>query len=217
MCIFLDIRADRYVSFDRRKVEPFLSRRFSWPEIQPASNAINGSDDEVERVLIRRGLLLNRGGEHRPIRPAAIVPATHGRAIMPRSLTNTPSALTIARFALAILLADRELQSRPISTIVDSLKESRARRDDLRRPNERNLARLVEQFLFLLPFAPGSRVCLKDSYRLLKFLSFYQLQPHWVWAVRAAPFNAHCWVQHEDEVLNDDVESTQRYVPIMVI
>ena len=38
----------------------------------------------------------------------------------------------------------------------------------------------------------------------------------WVFAVKGAPFAAHCWIQLGDIVLNDSVENVRAYTPIMV-
>jgi hypothetical protein len=59
--------------------------------------------------------------------------------------------------------------------------------------------------------------CLHDSLAVLEFLARHQLFPSWVFGVRARPFAAHCWVQHDGFVCNDTVEHVSGYVPIMVV
>jgi hypothetical protein len=59
--------------------------------------------------------------------------------------------------------------------------------------------------------------CLHDSLALLEFLARYGIFPDWVFAVRARPFVAHCWVQYQDVVFNDTAEHVGGYTPIMVV
>ena len=77
---------------------------------------------------------------------------------------------------------------------------------------------LVDTFGRLRVFLFSHREkCLHDSLALLEFLARYGIFPGWVFGVRARPFVAHCWVQHEDVVFNDTVEHVAGYTPIMVV
>jgi hypothetical protein len=52
---------------------------------------------------------------------------------------------------------------------------------------------------------------------LLEYLAWYRIFPTWVFGVQTRPFAAHCWLQHENIVLNDTVEHVTRYTPIMTV
>jgi hypothetical protein len=41
--------------------------------------------------------------------------------------------------------------------------------------------------------------------------------PDWVFGVNADPFEAHCWVQAGNVVLNDTVAWVSGFTPIMVV
>ena len=38
-----------------------------------------------------------------------------------------------------------------------------------------------------------------------------------VFGVMARPFRAHCWLQSETEILNDDADHVRAFTPILVI
>jgi hypothetical protein len=52
---------------------------------------------------------------------------------------------------------------------------------------------------------------------LNEFLSKYDFYPTWVFAVRARPFAAHCWLQHGDQALTDIPFNLRQMVPILVL
>jgi hypothetical protein len=59
--------------------------------------------------------------------------------------------------------------------------------------------------------------CVLESIVLLELFARHALYPTWVFGVHARPFAAHCWLQHDDVVLNDTVEHISHYTPIMMI
>lgn len=78
-------------------------------------------------------------------------------------------------------------------------------------------ATLVRQFNTLRPWFPRNYLCLFDSLALLELLARYHLFPSWVFGVHAEPFEAHCWVQQHDVVLNDTLARVERFAPIMAV
>jgi hypothetical protein len=54
-----------------------------------------------------------------------------------------------------------------------------------------------------------------DSLALLEFLAVYRFFPRIVFGVVADPFQAHCWLQDDAVVLNDDLERLGKYQPIL--
>jgi hypothetical protein len=76
---------------------------------------------------------------------------------------------------------------------------------------------LLAQFDALRPLFPRKYLCLFDSLAQLEFLSRFGLYPTWIFAVIPEPFEAHCWLQQGDVVLNDSVEEVTKFTPIMAI
>jgi hypothetical protein len=67
------------------------------------------------------------------------------------------------------------------------------------------------------PWYPRDFLCLFDSLALFQFLALQGMVVDWVFGVRAEPFEAHCWLQRDDVVLNDAVERVAGFVPILVV
>ncbi|MNT65030.1 hypothetical protein D3C72_2029780 [compost metagenome] len=79
------------------------------------------------------------------------------------------------------------------------------------------LRREVENFHAARPFFPWIGQCLFQSWWMLEHLQARGLDATWVFAVRAWPFAAHCWLQHGDLCLTDPPETLAAYRPILAI
>ena len=67
------------------------------------------------------------------------------------------------------------------------------------------------------PFAPFQGECLFRAFLLLAYLRLEGRHATWVFGVRTYPFQAHCWLQVGDMVLNDAVERICGYTPIFAV
>lgn len=75
----------------------------------------------------------------------------------------------------------------------------------------------VGHFLLLRPLFYAARGrCLFDSLVLVEFLSYYGLYPNLVLGVRTNPFKAHCWVEGDGFVFNDNPAITGGFAAILV-
>jgi hypothetical protein len=61
---------------------------------------------------------------------------------------------------------------------------------------------------------PRYRQCLPDAMACQLYLAIQGISARIVFGVQANPFHAHCWVQHQDVVLAQDVELAQTFQPI---
>jgi len=59
--------------------------------------------------------------------------------------------------------------------------------------------------------------CLVRSLALTRFSKKRGLDVRLVFGVTLSPFNAHCWVQHHNVVLNDRLEHARRFTPVLVV
>ena len=75
----------------------------------------------------------------------------------------------------------------------------------------------VAQFEKLRPWLPMQGQCLLRSYHLRTFLRARGLDALWVFGVRTWPFDAHCWLQAGETVLDEDLERLSAYQPIMAV
>lgn len=88
----------------------------------------------------------------------------------------------------------------------------RPRRDEMPRPDEAvALARRFTEAQLLLPRLAR---CLPRSLALLDFLARRGCPAQLVFGVRTHPFEAHCWVQAGNIVLNDTLSRVRWYTPI---
>jgi hypothetical protein len=70
--------------------------------------------------------------------------------------------------------------------------------------------RFAEAHLYL----PGLARCLPRSLALIDFLQRHGATAQLIFGVRTHPFEAHCWVQSGDVILNDTVSRASWYTPI---
>lgn len=139
------------------------------------------------------------------------------------SVQSKLSLLDIGRALLAMTSAHIDLKYRAIKNNVNYFKNLKSRykaNTDLSGSNTDELLRirqLVMAFEFARPLYPRKKICLFDSYAMLKFLTSYSIYPDWVFAILELPFTAHCWIQYKGEVLNDSLDVVRPYQPIMVI
>jgi hypothetical protein len=64
---------------------------------------------------------------------------------------------------------------------------------------------------------PPRNRCFMKSIALFKALTAAGIGVDLVVGVRAAPFFAHCWVQHQGRLLDDTVERVRLFTPILVV
>ena len=129
------------------------------------------------------------------------------------------SAGELWRFAGSCLRAQLALKLRPIQSIVEAVRDRKVRRAASGRPADPlRLRRLVTAFARLRPLFYTLRgACLLDSLTLLHFLSAEDIHPDWVFGVKTEPFDAHCWVQQGEVLLNDVPDRVRQYSPILLV
>lgn len=59
--------------------------------------------------------------------------------------------------------------------------------------------------------------CLAASFAMLDFLHRRRSDARAVFGVIADPFRAHCWLQSDTEILNDDADHVRAFTPILVL
>ena len=212
--IFLDLQRDQYFSLDRNASELLA------PLLSGTREDIEGDEEHqrtlrrtVDLLMAQRLLSLNSGpvGQALPVgwvRPTeSLVQARY------RSLSNIPPTWFID-FLYAAVLAAGKLRWWSIARIVESI---RVRRPEHAGVDPEKVADLMSAFVTLRPLFPKSYVCLFDSLASLELLARHNCFPQWVFAVKASPFGAHCWLQDGELVLNDSAEHVSAYTPIMVV
>jgi hypothetical protein len=148
--------------------------------------------------------------------PELVVPLP--RASAWRTAEEQVSATDLAMFGLAYMESASRYYCAPFGALVAHA----AKQASSLAPQERmaasvrhlRLARVHDQ---LLPWAPLQGECFFRSFMLLNFLRLAGLGASWVFGVKTWPFQAHCWIQAGETVLDDACERVAQYTPIMSI
>lgn len=194
MVVFLDLGSDRYCALQRE-----TSKRLA----EALERGLPLSDDVVASLRAAR-VVTERGGRALAF-TAAQAPARDIVAMPP----SVPSLL---RAALCRRRAAMLLRTRHIGLVV---AERRSRNRSRAAPDE-EVVRKAAAFAGVRPLAGVRNACLRETLALLLFLGRAGASVDWVFAVKGAPFAAHCWAQLGDQVLNDSADHARGYRPIMV-
>ena len=238
--VVLDVHRDRYFALEAARTAALMPLLPGWPA-QPAANdaraepahavpanavPANAESEiaaaEAAAPLLRQGWLLESPAPADAAKeawPTAVRPS-ESELLAGLDAAQAPlGARAVMEFVRASLLARFVLRSWPFERVILRVKSRKAARAATSPPLDVARAReLVDTFARLRVFLFSHRdKCLQDSLALLEFLARYDIFPNWVFAVRARPFVAHCWVQHEDLVFNDTAEHVGSYTPIMVV
>lgn len=196
--LFLDLDRDRYCAMTRE-----VSGRLG-PGIAARGQGI---DPDLVECLRKANVLTERLG-----RDFALTEATRPTREVAACAAGAPSAFKAVFWRRA---ASLELRRRPIGEIVAARRARRYKTDP--RVRDEVIRRLAGQFAATRPLAGARDACLREALALLGLLGSAGCGADWVFAVRGAPFAAHCWIQHGDIVLNDTLDNVSAYTPIMVV
>lgn len=217
--VVLDLKQDRYFALLATQTAALSLVVPGWPAAAPADPLPESAIAQAVAPLVRQGWLLEGGAESKDATPVrCAIPETEltGGSDLQRAKL---SLRTVVAFVLASLFAKLALRFWRFDRIIRRVAKRKARHADAASSFDLERARqLMRAFEDLRAFLFSNKEeCLHDSLSVLEFLARHQLFPSWVFAVRARPFAAHCWVQHNGIVLNDTVEHVSSYVPIMVV
>lgn len=177
------------------------------PALRPDGRTLAGLDPALAAALATAGLAAPLEGPTTPRPPPPRPRATALRSAYP---PPTPRDLPEAAFGHLELL--RRYRGRTFAQILA------AARDPM--PTVRRqpapLADVLDRFQGWIPYGPVSGKCLLRSFLLLRLLRRQGHDAMWVFGVTTWPFAAHCWLQVEDLVLDDELDRIAAYTPIMV-
>lgn len=146
-------------------------------------------------------------------RPRALLPRSPGR-----DLRNAGGGLPPrgARRDMSRALAAMAVGywRRPLATLVQAAAHERPGARSFDFPG---VAARASAFNHLLPWVPFQGECLFRAFMLLRFLRLGGHDATWVFGVRTWPFQAHCWLQSEDTVLDDLLDRVLPFTPILAV
>jgi Transglutaminase-like superfamily len=214
--VILDRNQDQYLCIARQDFEQL----FPWLH--------GGRSADADRDTLERSAQLASALLDRKILSTAAGPTKDARAVAPshpsQALDTSNVRLSIARKSLAAPLvfyaahvASRSLKRNPLAVTLGRVEQRKTQHHAASAANVRRYALPIAAFNALRLLVPRAYLCLFDSLALLEYLASYRLFPTWTFGVMTDPFQAHCWLETGDHVLNDTVERISLYTPIMRI
>lgn len=222
--VFLDLRSDEYLCLGRMHsdaVKDLLNGDQAVDDRSPGSrlqDANNSEANAVVHALLNKGLLVEKKAYGRlPRQPRVDTPSA---SAMESSAKLRPEIgpAHVWNFFVASATASKDLRWRSIERIVRKVASRKsAHMTPATTVNSGAVTGLFKIFQTLRPYYPRPYLCMFDSLALVHFLARYGVFPQWVYGVQLEPFQAHCWVQVGDLVVNDIVDTVRNYTPIMSV
>ncbi len=199
---FLDVAADRYFGLPSNLEADFAAFISAGC---PSSQA-----EQSLAPLIRSGLL-----EHRQDEVPSILarPPTAARLSVFDAPRPRAGILDIGIAVASQVATARALQRHPLKTVLARCGAQKTKAARSQSPP----IEAISGFLATRRLIGTQDRCLRWSLAMVAFLSHHRCYPQLVLGVKMAPFAAHAWVQHDDVILNDDVDRVRPYTPILVI
>lgn len=203
--ILLDQQADRYLAL-KAEQEQSLKHLL-------AGTARTTGDDKCIGELAKFGILMEASGGPAPKLCEHRLPVI---AHISSSKAEV-AAFTQLRFALRVVIARRLLRWRGLSV---SLHRFRQRKASLSSPcidpgpalqEAANLLRRITLF------TTSHDQCLPIALGLAHHLLDRRVPSEVVLGVQLGPFQAHCWLQHGEHLIGDDLDIIRTFKPILVI
>jgi hypothetical protein len=220
--VLMDLERDKYVA-----VAP-ADRLAAWVRGWPVGSlhAPDSPDDAdagartLVSQMLAHGMLVSDPHVGKPAVPVSAARAA--RTLVEFNLDERPrtASALLWRFGRSYLQAQLSLKLRPVQAIVETVRNRKAgpTTSGLRDVDLARLRALVGTFTRLRPlFYTLRSACLLDSLTLMYFLGAEGIHPDWVFGVKTEPFDAHCWVQHGEVVLNDAPDRVRQYSPILLV
>ncbi len=220
--VFLDLRRDKYLTLEAAETAALKIHVPGWPVGSTLSTeSPHRADDDrpLLNELLRRGLLTNDSVHGKQAKPDRIETATREWTCDNDEEHFHTRPTELIALLISAMTAAAVLRYRPIEKVVERVRSRKALSSTRPRAvDERTTRRLVTIFARLSPmFVSTKNACLYECLALVEFLAWHRIYPTWVFGVQTRPFAAHCWTQHGDTLLNDTMDRTGRYTPIMAI
>ena len=210
--VFLHTLQDRYFVLAGRQ-----ALWFSQIAQNGARPALCAQAAAFEDRLCERGLLSRQLHTGNVIAPAIEtlsleqLPAQRGAPVRLRDAA-------LFAFMFLTLCHLRDPKRRNLTRILASVRRWKAAARARGRVRNTDAPALTRTFRVLTPwFFSAHDACFFRSLLLVRFLCRYGFDPDWTFGVRVSPFRAHCWVSCDGYLLNEDLDVTAGYQPILTV
>lgn len=202
---FLDVSRDRYLGASA-SLAATVDQLLQGAELSESSR----------KQLIDTGLFVHAEGRQKVLEPPCQLHSAH--AITGRSAKIFPvyTAIYLLPCAVLFLAIFHGLVGRlHLRTIIHlSQYTLRTKSIDVL-PS--NIEPMLHSFTQALRLFPRKDKCLPDALALRAYLGLQGIRTTLVFGIQPSPFMAHCWIQHHDTVLGQDLEAVADFRAIKVV
>jgi hypothetical protein len=220
--IFLNVKTQRYQGLHKADAESLHTIVSEWPANRNAET--NGcyeveSATKLAESLVRLGILSRHSLSGR--RPVQVMNSVSESIQVLAMLDPMPRIHPghVLNFLYSWVWSKIRLRTWSLATLTRDAHCRFARRiEEAQAPSRETLLRHLMVFARLRPWIyTAQNHCLLDTLTLITFLSRYGIATNWVFGVQPMPFEAHCWAQYDQLVLNDSLEHMEYFTPILKI
>lgn len=202
---FLDVSRDRYLG-GSTSLTSAVNCLLRGSELSEASR----------KQLIDTRLFVDAVGGEKVLEPPCQLRSTHaiyGRPFRTFSVYRSVCLLLSAILCLAVFhfLIGRTRLSTAIRLSQNSLG---AKSSDVLPPN---IESMLHSFAQAVRLFPRKDKCLPDALALRAYLGMQGIRTTLVFGIQPTPFMAHCWIQHHDAVLGQDLETVSAFHAIKAV
>jgi hypothetical protein len=202
--VFLDLAANRYFCLPKKSDTAFQ-------DLLACDHEPDAANEEIDS-LIRSGIL-------RTDCACGTAPSNVPLIAIPKSSIESVGsgrALSIIEALLHRRSAARFVGANSLRQIVERIRMNRSTAS-ASRPLDIQMTRDISAFARSRHLLRTLDQCLTNSVALLTFSKRRGFCPRLVIGVKMSPFAAHAWVQYDDIVLADEVDTIRPYTPILVV
>jgi len=203
--IFLDLLRNRYFCLSPRANAAFMAL---------ADEAVPPSEREQLKADLPIDLFVGDGHGPPSVFPAACKPPSG--SLVDRPLPR-PSIAALGGAMSQLSLATLVLKLLPLATIVTHIKLRKDALSSALPPDYPTLLNLCAAYERSSVHITRNDRCLPRSLAMARHLLSLGIVPDLIFAVMVRPFQAHCWFQYGNHVLNDRLDNVRNFTPILIV
>ncbi len=217
--IVLNAKRDKYLCVTHADLMSIGQRLHGWRDHREAVGSFSQFGIEADNLitsLAMNGIITGNPGDGKPFTETECPVCERAIEVLKPYASARQPRFCVARFCVACAKTDWHLRKKGLFRILAGIERRRIRAPSSAAfHNDSRIPMLIAAFKHLRPIYPRAYLCLFDSLALLEFLASYRIFPRVVFGVVADPFQAHCWLQDGNIVLNDELERVCQYKPIL--
>jgi len=214
----LDLESESYFGLGQPSALALETVVLNWPRPNGAPSrqsatviVADNSSEELARALVIKRLLTDEEAFAAPATLISVTPeeeVTFDEALGHRLPKRLDIFINYFRATLSVLI---RMRFASLEALIRGFRLRKPQGPDLDPNSAQKRARELSCSFLALQGVIVSRkgACMFDSLCLARFLEYYGIFASIIIAVRTSPFEAHCWAQYGNLVLNDTMSNVQ--------